>query len=131
MQMSLQVRSVSDDGSREANDEIQELMDALSDADCRLILGATDEPLTTAEIAAACELPLSTTYRKVDSLSATPLLRETTRFDPNGDHASEYVCTIDGLDIELTPHGIDVELDLKAEHAASDRSIAPSIASAD
>ncbi|WP_254921632.1 helix-turn-helix domain-containing protein, partial [Halorubrum sp. Ea1] len=54
------------------------------------ILGAADTPMTTSELADACDIALSTAYRKVERLSETPLLVEGVRFDPEGDHAAEY-----------------------------------------
>lgn len=77
-------------------DEVQAVLHALQDDDCRAVLEATDEEsLSASELADACDLPLSTTYRKLDELTETGLLAERTRLRPNGKHASEYVRVVD------------------------------------
>lgn len=82
--------------------DVQKMLDVLSDADCRKILDAISaDALTATEISDACNLPLSTTYRKVDILSDTELLEEKTRYCPSGKHANEYVRSVDGLIISL------------------------------
>ncbi|MEF8856503.1 MAG: ArsR family transcriptional regulator, partial [Haloplanus sp.] len=55
-----------------------------------------------------CDLPLSTTYRKLDELTEAGLLAERTRLCPDGKHASEYVRVVEevlvdaGAGFELT-----------------------------
>jgi DNA-binding transcriptional ArsR family regulator len=78
------------------DDAVQAVLHALQDDDCRAVLDATDEePLSASELAEACELPLSTTYRKLDELTEAGLLAERTRLCPGGKHASEYVRLVD------------------------------------
>ena len=56
------------------------LLAALEDEDCRAILEETDpEALSASELSEACDLPLSTTYRKVDKLTEAGLLEEQIR----------------------------------------------------
>ncbi|MEF8852748.1 MAG: helix-turn-helix domain-containing protein [Haloarculaceae archaeon] len=75
---------------------VQSLLEALGDRDCRCILDATgDDALSANEIADACNLPLSTTYRKLDLLTDTGLLDERTRIRRSGKHASEYACAVE------------------------------------
>jgi DNA-binding transcriptional ArsR family regulator len=77
-------------------DDVQSVLHALHDDDCRAVLEATDEEsLSASELADACDLPLSTTYRKLDILTETGLLAERTRLCPDGKHASEYVRVVD------------------------------------
>ncbi len=80
--------------------------DALANADCRAILAAADEPMTTGELAEACDVALSTAYRKIERLSDTPLLSEGIRFDPDGDHAAEYTRGVTDATVELTDAGV-------------------------
>jgi len=73
-------------------DEVQAVLRALQDDDCREVLEATDEEsLSASELADVCDLPLSTTYRKLDALTDAGLLAERTRLCADGKHASEYV----------------------------------------
>ncbi|ELZ45376.1 transcription regulator [Halorubrum distributum JCM 9100] len=80
--------------------------EALADADCRAILAAAATPKTTSELADDCDIALSTAYRKVELLSETPLLAEGIRFDPDGDHAAEYVRDAEDAAIELDDDGV-------------------------
>jgi DNA-binding transcriptional ArsR family regulator len=85
-----------------AESAVQQFLDALDDADCRAILDATDAKAKTAsEIADAFDLPLSTTYRKLDLLTEAGLLEERTRIRRSGKHASEYTRSIDEVVISL------------------------------
>lgn len=85
--------------------------EALADADCRAILAAAATPKTTSELAEACDIALSTAYRKVELLSETPLLAEGVRFDPDGDHAAEYVRDAADAAIELDDGGVSLTVD--------------------
>jgi DNA-binding transcriptional ArsR family regulator len=77
-------------------DEVQAILYALQDDDCRAVLDATGEAsLSASELADACDLPLSTTYRKLDTLTEAGLLAERTRLSPDGKHTSEYVRAVD------------------------------------
>jgi DNA-binding transcriptional ArsR family regulator len=89
-----------------AADEYQAILDAIQDVDCRAILEATgDESLSASELSDRCELPLSTTYRKLDTLTDIGLLAERTRLCPDGKHASEYVRTVDDVRVSTGPDG--------------------------
>lgn len=71
--------------------QVQTVLDALHDDDCRAVLDATtEEALSANELSSACGLSLSTTYRKLDVLTEAGLLEERTRIHPDGKHASEY-----------------------------------------
>jgi len=81
--------------------DVQAILHALQDDDCRAVLDATDEaPLSASELADACDLPLSTTYRKLDTLTDVGLLAERTRLCPDGKHASEYVRVVDEVTVD-------------------------------
>lgn len=83
-------------------EEVQALLDALHDPDCRGVLDATsDTSLSASELSEACDLPLSTTYRKLDTLTEVGLLDERTRLCPDGKHASEYVRRVESVDIDV------------------------------
>ena len=79
-------------------DEVQAILYALQDDGCRAVLDATGETsMSASELADACDLPLSTTYRKLDTLTETGLLVERTRLCPDGKHTSEYVRTVEEI----------------------------------
>lgn len=95
----------------EADETLDAAFDALADPDCRAILGTADAAMTTSELAEACDIALSTAYRKVERLSETPLLIEGVRFDPNGDHAAEYTRGATDATIELTDDGVTLTME--------------------
>jgi len=98
--------SASDVQTIVAESAVQAVLDALDDADCRAILDATREKALTAnEVSEAHDLPLSTTYRKLDLLTETGLLEERTRIRQSGKHASEYTQSVDDIVISLNPQG--------------------------
>lgn len=79
----------------ETEPAVQAVLDALRDPDCRAILDATgDEALSARELSERCGLPLSTTYRKVDTLLEGSLLEERTRVGRSGKHPNEYACLV-------------------------------------
>lgn len=86
--------------------EIQTVLDALQDDDCRAVLdAAADEALSASELSTACDLPLSTTYRKLDVLTKAGLLAERTRLCPDGKHASEYRRAVDDVVVSTGTNG--------------------------
>lgn len=87
----------------DVEDEVKLFLDALSDADCRRILDVMSaDALTANEISEACDMPLSTTYRKVDTLADTGLVEEKIRFNQSGRYISEYSRSIDKIDISIS-----------------------------
>ena len=100
-----------------AESAVQELLDALSDTDCRAILDATrEEALTANEVSEAHDLPLSTTYRKLGLLTEAGLLEERTRIRQSGKHASEYTRSVDDVVISLGAQG---ETELRVSRGGS------------
>jgi DNA-binding transcriptional ArsR family regulator len=93
------------------------LLTALDDADGRAILEATDEePLTASEISDACDLPLSTAYRKIDLLTEAGLLSERTRLRNSGKHTSEYERAVDDVVVSMDADGIEVRVAHREPH---------------
>jgi DNA-binding transcriptional ArsR family regulator len=81
---------------------VDDLLGALDDAGCRAMLDATGEQaLSARELSERCDLPLSTTYRKLDRLTEAGLLAERTRVSEDGRHASEYVRRVRGVRLSL------------------------------
>lgn len=81
----------------------ESVLAALDDPDCRKLLeAATGEALTAQELADRCEVPRSTTYRKVEQLTEAGLLEEGIRLRTDGKHASEYRRSFDDVTISLS-----------------------------
>lgn len=69
---------------------LSEVLDALSDPDCRDIIESIDEPMTAGELSESCDIPQSTAYRKLDLLSDATLLEEQTEIRSDGRHTTRY-----------------------------------------
>lgn len=100
-------------------ENVQNILDALDDADCRTILEATrDATLTVNEISEQYDLPQSTAYRKVDLLADAGLLDESLRVRRSGKHVSEYDCGIEDVTLSVDASGVALTVD----HADTDAS---------
>lgn len=85
-------------------DSPSQILTALSDRRCRAILGATAAAsLSIAELAEQCDIPTSTTYRKVNLLEDAGLLEEIPQVDPNGPNASRYGLQTEEIDVTIAP----------------------------
>ncbi|SEN96261.1 Helix-turn-helix domain-containing protein [Halorientalis persicus] len=93
---------VRDPFADEDQPDLQDVLDALDDPKCRAIVRNLDEPMTAEEISEVCDVPLSTTYRKLDLLTEASLLRESMEIRPDGQHASKYE-----VDFEEVVVGLD------------------------
>lgn len=82
--------------------DLDALLDALSDPDCRTLIGAIDEPMTANELSESCEIPQSTTYRKLDQLSDATLLEELTEIRSDGRHTTRYAIAFEDVEVSLT-----------------------------
>lgn len=111
----------------ETDSEIQDVLDALDDADCRAILDATgEEALSASEISETCDMPLSTTYRKLEILTDADLLEERTRIRRSGKHPSEYARRVEEVVISI---GISGEIELRVSQPETRRAVHPSLVS--
>jgi DNA-binding transcriptional ArsR family regulator len=92
--------------------DTEAVLAALEDPDCRALLeAAAEEPLTAGELTDRCEIPRSTTYRKLERLTEAGLLEERVRLSTDGKHASEYRLTFDDVTVSLSEaDGITVGL---------------------
>jgi hypothetical protein len=70
--------------------ELQDVLDALDDRDCRTIIKRLDTPMTARDISTECDIPLSTTYRKLELLTKSSILDEQTEIRADGHHTTRY-----------------------------------------
>jgi DNA-binding transcriptional ArsR family regulator len=82
--------------------DLQAVLDALDDEGCRRIVEALVEPMTAKEVSDACDIPLSTTYRKLDLLTDAALLSERAVLQPDGHHTTEYELAFEEVVIRLS-----------------------------
>ncbi|KAB1189281.1 MULTISPECIES: helix-turn-helix domain-containing protein [Haloferax] len=92
----------------------EQVLDALSDRACRRILTTVQgrsEPMTAQELSVACDIPLSTTYRKLERLSDARLLEETLQLRMNGTHTHQYRSDVESVTVSLDEEtGLEVDI---------------------
>ena len=103
--------------------DLQAVLDALDDPDCRAIVRALEEPMTADEIAEAADVPLSTTYRKLDLLTEASLLDEGVAVRPDGQHASRYAVAFEEVVIALSEDR-EFEADIASRPRSADERLA-------
>lgn len=81
--------------------DLERVVTVLDDAACRKILSTLDEPMSANEIATAADIPLSSTYKKLDMLSEASLVRETAEVRPGRNRTSRYVTDFSQIVIDL------------------------------
>lgn len=74
----------------EETPDLQTVLDALDDPDCREIVHHLDEPMAASDISEVTGISLSTTYRKLDQLTEASLLTEETLLREDGHHTTLY-----------------------------------------
>ncbi|WP_306061363.1 winged helix-turn-helix domain-containing protein [Natronococcus wangiae] len=63
---------------------------ALDDPDCRKIIRNLEEPMTASELNDRCEIPESTLYRKLETLTDSTLLEESVESRQGSHNAKKY-----------------------------------------
>ncbi|QFU84912.1 winged helix-turn-helix domain-containing protein [Natronorubrum aibiense] len=81
--------------------DLERIISVLDDADCREIISVLEEPKTVPDIADDADLPLSTTYRKLDRLTEAELVDETVGVQQGRHHKSRYVANFDQISISF------------------------------
>jgi len=103
--------------------ELEPLLDALHDEDCRKIVAVLSEPMTADEVADTTEIPLSTTYRKLDKLTEASLVEEGVEIRPDGQHASRYVVAFEEVSFALSEDN-EFEVDISRTPRSADERLA-------
>lgn len=89
----------------------EELIEFLSDEDCRRIFQYAAAPVAVPELIEELDLPVSTAYRKVDELSDEGLLTEIR--SENGNDPSRYVRSVEAVEITV---GDEVRVEASARN---------------
>ena len=90
------------DPSREEDPPpVADVLDALADDDARKIIAALSEPKTASDLSEECDIPLSTTYRKLETLTETSLLEESTDIRRDGQHTTRYSVAIETVTVSI------------------------------
>lgn len=92
-------------------DDIAALFDSLNDPDaCAIVRTLDDTPLSAKEISDRCNLPLSTTYRKINQLARIGLLDERTQISRTGKHTSKYHTSVETISVTIADDGFELRL---------------------
>jgi DNA-binding transcriptional ArsR family regulator len=81
--------------------QLQDVLDSLDDPACRAIIEQLEEPMTASELSEACDIPLSTTYRKLELLSNASLLEERIEVRTDNQNTTRYAIAFDEVRIGL------------------------------
>lgn len=81
--------------------DAETLLSVLDDADCRAFLRALSDPRTVAELCRRCDVPSSTTYRKLDRLADAGLVESTVEVRNDGNHRKRFSRTVDAVTFTL------------------------------
>ena len=91
---------------------LQDVLDALDDPECRTIIERLEEPMTAKELSEDCDVPLSTTYRKLELLADASLIEERTELRASGRHTARYALDFEAVHVALAE---DRSLDVTIE----------------
>ncbi|TKX78934.1 ArsR family transcriptional regulator [Halorubrum sp. SD626R] len=86
---------------------VDEVLDALADDAARRIVTALSEPKTASELSEECDIPLSTTYRKLEQLTEASLLEESTDIRRDGQHTTRYSVAFESVTVAISDDGDD------------------------
>lgn len=119
-----QIRQHDRDNAREQTitdpEKVTAIVDAFNDPDTRAILEVTsEERLSAMDITDRCDLPASTTYRKVDQLTEIGLLAEETLIRSDGKHTSTYTSRITTAEFAIVDGTLELNL---TYHRSTDES---------
>ncbi len=92
---------VRDPSREEEPPAVADVLDALADDAAQRIVAALSEPKTASELSEECDVPLSTTYRKLETLVDASLLTESTDIRRDGQHTTRYSVAFDEVRVSI------------------------------
>lgn len=88
------------------------MLGLLADDDVRAMLRTLAlGPATVPELVDRCDIPTTTSYRKIDALVDLGVVSERVRIQSNGRHASEYRLSVDTVEIVLEERLLQTRVD--------------------
>lgn len=99
-----------------------DVLSALGDDPTRRIIETLSEPMTANELSEACDIPLSTMYRKLDNLTEASLVTESTQIRQGGQHTTRYELDFTEIAILLSDeHTLLAQIDRPARESTADQ----------
>ena len=85
---------------------------ALDDEGCRALLLAAEDSYSAQELSERADVPLSTTYRKLEQLADAKLVAEETQIRTDGKHTTRYRTDFQAVRVALRDfEAFEVEID--------------------
>ena len=101
------------------DDEEQELLALLDDEYARRILiAASEEPMSVERLTECCDASPPTIYRRIDRLTAQGFLDEYQEFDPDGHHYKTYSTRLERVAIEIAEGSMEMDVYRRDEDPA-------------
>lgn len=106
-----QIRTISD------TEEVQTILSALEDEFCRNLLEVmTEEYHTAQQYSEDCDMPISTTYRKLNTLEEVGLVDTSIKLRKSGHHTKEFALGFGSIMIELSdPDGTVLKIEERSD----------------
>lgn len=86
---------------RRESPALDDVLETVADRDARALIRQMERPRTAAELSEASDVPLSTTYRKIDRLADATLIDEIIEIRDDGRHTSRYYPDFVSIEISL------------------------------
>jgi len=113
---------VRDPSRRDDSYQCDDVLDTLGDEPTRKIIETLSEPMTANELSDACDIPLSTMYRKLDSLSDASLIAESTKIQQGGQHTTRYELDFTEISVLLSEeHDLTADVDRPTRESTADQ----------
>ncbi|MFC5278147.1 ArsR/SmtB family transcription factor [Halorubrum rubrum] len=114
-----------DPSHEEDTPDAAEVLDALADESARRIVAALSEPKTASELSEECDVPLSTTYRKLEKLTDASLLSESTDIRRDGQHTTRYSVAFEEVVVSIDEEdGRDLAVEFERPEPTRDERLA-------
>jgi len=99
-----------------------DVLETLGDEPTRRIIETLSEPMTANELSEACDIPLSTMYRKLDTLTDASLVAESTKIQQGGQHTTRYELDFTEISVLLSEdHDLKTDIDRPSRDSTADQ----------
>ncbi|WP_253736995.1 winged helix-turn-helix domain-containing protein [Halohasta salina] len=113
---------VRDPSARDDEFRTEDVLDVLGDEPTRRIIETLSEPMTANELSEACDIPLSTMYRKLDHLTEASLVTESTQIRQGGQHTTRYELDFSEIGVWVSEdHSLSADIDRPSRESTADQ----------
>ncbi|WP_418281725.1 helix-turn-helix domain-containing protein [Halorubrum sp. DTA98] len=102
----------------------EEVLNALADDAAQRFIAALSEPKTASELSEECDVPLSTTYRKLEKLTDASLLEESTEIRRDGQHTTRYAVAFDEVTVTVNENDRSLSIEFSRPDRSRDERLA-------